>query len=136
MAETIIRDAVAEDEAAWRLLWDGYCEFYKVEIPEATTASTWSRILDRHTLMFCRLAGTRKWGDMGGHCRPARRPRHWPFDRRRTRASQTGSGRPKRRWHPHLRGRGPDGRGEPAGRWADPAQRRHIGHRRPGRRQL
>lgn len=42
----IIRAARAEDERAWTRLWDAYCEFYETQIPPATTAATWRRILD------------------------------------------------------------------------------------------
>lgn len=41
-----IRPAKASDEAAWRALWAGYCAFYKVSLPEATTDATWRRICD------------------------------------------------------------------------------------------
>jgi GNAT superfamily N-acetyltransferase len=40
-----IRPACAGDEPAWRALWDGYCEYYEVEVPEAVTAETWRRLL-------------------------------------------------------------------------------------------
>ena len=45
-AQILIRDAAADDEAAWRRLWSGYCDFYQVDVPEAVTAFTWSRVLD------------------------------------------------------------------------------------------
>jgi GNAT superfamily N-acetyltransferase len=41
-----VRHARPEDEAGWRVLWRGYCTFYKVEVPEAVTAETWRRCLD------------------------------------------------------------------------------------------
>ena len=34
------------DYAAWLPLWRGYQSFYKVEIAEAVTQTTWSRLLD------------------------------------------------------------------------------------------
>lgn len=55
-AELLIRDARADDEAAWCRLWSGYCDFYKVDVPEAVTAFTWSRILDPEMPMFARIA--------------------------------------------------------------------------------
>jgi GNAT superfamily N-acetyltransferase len=51
-----IRDPVAVDETAWRLLWAGYCAFYETAIPEAVTALTWQRILDPASPIFARLA--------------------------------------------------------------------------------
>lgn len=36
----------ADDHDAWRDLWAGYQRFYVVTLPEATTATTWSRILE------------------------------------------------------------------------------------------
>lgn len=55
-AEIVIRDAEARDEAAWRRLWSGYITFYQVDVPEAVTAFTWSRILDPGVPMFARVA--------------------------------------------------------------------------------
>jgi GNAT superfamily N-acetyltransferase len=51
-----IRDPNTSDEAAWRRLWSGYLTFYRVDVPEAVTAETWSRVLDPDVPMFCRLA--------------------------------------------------------------------------------
>jgi ribosomal protein S18 acetylase RimI-like enzyme len=36
----------AEDHADWLPLWKGYQAFYAVDIPPATTALTWTRLLD------------------------------------------------------------------------------------------
>jgi len=44
--EILIRAATAEDETEWREMWDGYCTFYEVTVPEEVTATTWQRILD------------------------------------------------------------------------------------------
>ena len=41
-----IRDAEAGDEAAWRRLWGDYLAFYAVDLDDAVTARTWTRILD------------------------------------------------------------------------------------------
>jgi GNAT superfamily N-acetyltransferase len=40
-----IRDVTADDEARWRELWEGYCAFYKTEMPPEVTDATWRRIL-------------------------------------------------------------------------------------------
>jgi GNAT superfamily N-acetyltransferase len=36
-----------DDHAAWLRLWRGYQSFYKVDIADAVTGGTWSRMLDR-----------------------------------------------------------------------------------------
>lgn len=45
-ADVLIKPLSAEDQAAWLPLWQGYQRFYKVDIPEPTTALTWQRLLD------------------------------------------------------------------------------------------
>ena len=51
-----IRTAAAEDESAWRALWDGFLAYYGVALDPATTACTWARIVDPAHRMSCRLA--------------------------------------------------------------------------------
>lgn len=51
-----IRAADANDESAWRALWDGYCAFYGVEIPGEVTATTWARVLDPGSAVASLLA--------------------------------------------------------------------------------
>jgi GNAT superfamily N-acetyltransferase len=41
-----IAHATAEDYPDWRAMWDGYCAFYEVTIPEHVTQQSWARILD------------------------------------------------------------------------------------------
>lgn len=41
-----VRRIEARDEARWRDLWQGYCQFYEHESSEAVTRHTWARILD------------------------------------------------------------------------------------------
>lgn len=43
---TGVRPIVATDRAEWRTLWDDYCRFYKVDVPERVTDTLWCRILD------------------------------------------------------------------------------------------
>ena len=40
-----VRDLRAEDEADWRHLWRAYLRFYGTELPEATYADTFRRLL-------------------------------------------------------------------------------------------
>jgi GNAT superfamily N-acetyltransferase len=44
--ETQIRSLTTADYADWLPLWRGYQAFYEVDIAEAVTQSTWSRMLD------------------------------------------------------------------------------------------
>jgi GNAT superfamily N-acetyltransferase len=41
-----IRDIAPGDEARWRDLWKGYCEFYETEMAGSVTDETWRRLLD------------------------------------------------------------------------------------------
>jgi len=41
-----IRKIEARDRPRWGELWDGYCRFYEVSIPDAVTEHTWARIMD------------------------------------------------------------------------------------------
>jgi ribosomal protein S18 acetylase RimI-like enzyme len=54
--DTAIRDPRADDEPAWRRLWDGYNRFYGTTVPAEVTAATWRRILDPVAPVFARLA--------------------------------------------------------------------------------
>jgi GNAT superfamily N-acetyltransferase len=51
-----IRMVRETDFAQWLPLWKGYQLFYKTDIPEATTATTWSRFLDPAEPMYCAVA--------------------------------------------------------------------------------
>jgi GNAT superfamily N-acetyltransferase len=51
-----IRAATPADHAAWLPLWRGYQAFYKVDLPAATTATTWQRLLDPAEPMHLALA--------------------------------------------------------------------------------
>ena len=42
----IIRTLCPDDHPQWNLLWRGYLEFYKAEIPDSVTELTWRRLLD------------------------------------------------------------------------------------------
>lgn len=52
MSGVEVRAACAADEPAWRVLWDGYCEFYETVVPAAVTAETWRRLLEPEGSMF------------------------------------------------------------------------------------
>ncbi len=41
-----IRNLEATDEAPWRALWKGYCEFYETDMAGSVTDETWRRLLD------------------------------------------------------------------------------------------
>jgi GNAT superfamily N-acetyltransferase len=52
----MIRDVDAGDKEAWRALWDAYLAFYRTDLSEEVTASTWSRILDPGSRVSIRVA--------------------------------------------------------------------------------
>ena len=52
----IIRAALPADEAAWRELWKGYCDFYRTEVSDEVTQRTWTRILDPDSQIMCIVA--------------------------------------------------------------------------------
>jgi len=43
-----VRPAESADEAGWRRLWRGYCDFYEVAICENVTDTLWRRIIVGH----------------------------------------------------------------------------------------
>ena len=51
-----IRPAAAADHDAWLPLWRGYQTFYRVDLPDATTRTTWQRLLDAAEPMHVALA--------------------------------------------------------------------------------
>jgi GNAT superfamily N-acetyltransferase len=46
MDEFIIRPLEAGDYADWHGVWQEYCTFYKVRLPEAVTRRTWDNLID------------------------------------------------------------------------------------------
>jgi GNAT superfamily N-acetyltransferase len=44
--DVVIRPVRADERADWEPLWRGYQKFYKVAIPDETTAVTWARLHD------------------------------------------------------------------------------------------
>ena len=56
MSQTLIRHALPADEAAWRKLWQGYCDFYSLTLSDAVTSRTWRRILDPDSGVLCIVA--------------------------------------------------------------------------------
>ena len=56
MNPPVIRAALPGDEAAWRELWRGYCDFYEVRLPPAVADRTWKRILDPDSAVMCIVA--------------------------------------------------------------------------------
>lgn len=56
MSTLVIRAALPADEAAWRSLWRGYCQFYGAWLPDEVTDRTWQRILDPDSSVMCVVA--------------------------------------------------------------------------------
>jgi GNAT superfamily N-acetyltransferase len=53
-----VRPVEAADEAAWRRLWRGYCDFYQVTVAEDVTDKLWLRIMDERVPMCALVAET------------------------------------------------------------------------------
>ena len=51
-----IRSALPSDEAMWRTLWHGYCDYYSANLPDTVTDRTWKRILDPDSAVSCIVA--------------------------------------------------------------------------------
>ena len=51
-----IRTANEADFSQWLLLWKGYQVFYKADIADSTTETTWSRFHDVAEPMHCAVA--------------------------------------------------------------------------------
>jgi GNAT superfamily N-acetyltransferase len=47
VSSVIVRPLAPTDRSAWEPLWQGYQEFYKTQVSEATTEQTWQRFHDR-----------------------------------------------------------------------------------------
>jgi GNAT superfamily N-acetyltransferase len=59
MSPIEIRQVTADDYSTWLPLWHAYLRFYKTELPEAVTDSTWQRMLDANEPTHAALA----WAD-------------------------------------------------------------------------
>jgi len=51
-----IRGVEPRDEAGWRELWTGYCDFYRAQVPPAVTEATWRRIVSPQSAFVGRIA--------------------------------------------------------------------------------
>lgn len=51
-----IRPAQPSDHAQWLPLWRGYQAFYKVDLGDAVTQTTWGRFFDPNEPMHCAVA--------------------------------------------------------------------------------
>jgi GNAT superfamily N-acetyltransferase len=59
MSQIEIRQVTADDRAAWLPLWQTYLRFYKTELPEVVTDSSWQRMFDPNEPTHAALA----WAD-------------------------------------------------------------------------
>jgi GNAT superfamily N-acetyltransferase len=55
-APITVRPILPSDQQAWLRLWQAYLDFYEVDLPQATTQRTWSRILDPDSAILCMVA--------------------------------------------------------------------------------
>jgi GNAT superfamily N-acetyltransferase len=46
VTDSQIRPVTEQDHAAWLPLWQAYLQFYKTQLPDSVSASTWERLLD------------------------------------------------------------------------------------------
>lgn len=51
-----IRPARPEDERAWRELWQGFLDYYAMDLPDEVTNSTWNRLMDPASPLKARIA--------------------------------------------------------------------------------
>jgi GNAT superfamily N-acetyltransferase len=56
MTPCVIRAALPSDEPAWRALWQGYCDFYRVQLAPEVSDRTWKRVLDPDSAVMCVVA--------------------------------------------------------------------------------
>jgi GNAT superfamily N-acetyltransferase len=58
--QTLVREVRRDDYAQWKVLWDGYNEFYgrkgDTALPDETTKLTWSRFFDGYEPMYALVA--------------------------------------------------------------------------------
>ena len=52
----IIRDCTPADETAWRGLWQGFLDYYRVDLAPEITRFTWARLMDPASPLKARLA--------------------------------------------------------------------------------
>ncbi|WP_292912262.1 GNAT family N-acetyltransferase [Niveispirillum sp.] len=71
-----VRPVTVADRADWRKLWDAYCAFYKVQVPERVTDTLWSRILDPGSPVKG-LVATDADGALLGLCHYVLHPHTW-----------------------------------------------------------
>lgn len=56
---TIVRPLLESDHDAWHRLWDGYCDFYEVDMPAEITAKSWERLINNDVPDFLGLVAER-----------------------------------------------------------------------------
>jgi GNAT superfamily N-acetyltransferase len=71
----LIRDAAAADEAGFRALWQGYLDYYHVQLAPAVTNSTWARLMDPDSAVKARVA--ERGGRLDGFAIHLHHPSTW-----------------------------------------------------------
>lgn len=54
--DVLIRDIQPQDKAQWRILWNGYNQFYESKVRESVTEKTWLRMMNAQSSIFGRVA--------------------------------------------------------------------------------
>lgn len=60
-----VRALTPKDKESWYPLWRGYQEFYRTDIPDAVTETTWQRLLDPAEPMDGAIARGKEGGALG-----------------------------------------------------------------------
>jgi len=74
--ECTVRPIRNDDHSDWRTMWDEYCEFYKVNVPNTVTETTWQRILDP-TSVVCGIIACDTTGKTLGFANYVLHPHTW-----------------------------------------------------------
>ena len=75
----VIRPLRSNDEARWRLLWQGYLEFYAARLADEVTAGTWRRLLDPAAPLWGLAA--EEGGELSGFAHCVLHPGTWSLAR-------------------------------------------------------
>jgi len=60
-----IRKIEMRDRERWQVLWEGYCEFYKVDLRGPVTEHTWKRVMEKDGPVRAIVAETAQDGVIG-----------------------------------------------------------------------
>lgn len=79
MGPMSVRPVEFADRPVWNRLWNAYCAFYKVAVPERVTETLWGRIMDPSSPVNGLLAVAAD-GQIVGLCHYVLHPHTWSAD--------------------------------------------------------